>query len=242
MDQFHRLTLIYGEDYVRRIAEKRVVIIGLGGVGSYAAEILVRSGFSNILLVDFDKVKVTNLNRQIIALHSTIGKQKTEVMQERMLDINPEANIEIMTDFCSDETMPDILKDADFVIDAIDSVVPKTNLIVKLHTEKIPFISVMGAGGKTDPSKIAQADLFKTQNCALARRIRKYLRRRGIKSKVPVIYSSEVTTLHSHEMEDQERTSTRGRSRNLISSVAYLPAIMGCWAAGYVLEFFREQD
>ncbi len=211
--------------------------MGLGGVGSFAAEALARSGIGALLLVDFDKVSHSNLNRQIIALHSTVGKMKTEVMKERILDINPETDVEIYSDFVDQESRKFLLENIDFVIDAIDSLTPKAGLLEDVFHKKIPVISIMGAASRFDPAKIKLDDISKTSTCPLARKVRKYLHRRGIYKGIPVLYSTE-TPISQFDFEDgseEDWITTHGRKRGTLGSVVYLPAIMGMWAASYVL-------
>lgn len=236
MNEFlNRTELLLGEEAISKMKDSCVAVIGLGGVGSYATEILARSGVGKLVLVDFDTVSVSNINRQLPALHSTVGRFKTEVMQERILDINPNAEVKIYTEFIDETNRDKILENVDFVIDAIDSLNPKINLLEFMYKKNIQMISVMGAGGKTDPSKIRQTDLFKTKYCPLARRVRKFLRRRGIKKNIPAIYTDETPAPQSENI-NEEDTVSRGRQRGTISSISYLPAMMGMWAASYVID------
>ena len=187
--------------------------------------------------MDFDKVSKSNINRQLIALHSNIDKLKTEAMKERILDINPNAKVDIFNDFCAVESREFLLKDVDFIVDAIDSLNPKVGLLEDAFNKGIKIISVMGAGGKLDPSQIRLDDISKSNVCPLAKRVRKYLRRRGIGSGIPVIYSLEkpIPQFAFEDGSDEELGSTRGRQRGTLSSISYLPAIMGMWAASYLI-------
>ena len=243
MEQFGRTALLFGEEAIEIFQKSRVAIMGLGGVGSYAAEALARSGVGKFLLVDFDTVSKSNINRQLPALHSTVGMLKTEAMKERLLAINPNLEIDIYSDFCVDESRNHLLKDLDFVVDAIDSLNPKVGLMEACYHQNIPFISSMGAAGRFDPAQIAQVDLSKTQICPLAKMVRKYLRRRGISTGIPVIYSHEVPIpqLPYEEGSEAEWISGRGRKRGTLGSVVYLPAIFGMWAASYVLRKLAEK-
>jgi tRNA A37 threonylcarbamoyladenosine dehydratase len=237
MQQFNRTELLFGAEAVAKFQTSRVAIMGLGGVGSYAAEALARSGIGKFLLVDFDTISQTNINRQLPALHETIGQLKTEAMRARLWKINPALEITIHSDFCAEESRDKLLKNVDFVVDAIDSLTPKAGLIEACYHQKIPLISAMGAAGKFDPAQIVQTDLSKTKICPLAKMVRKYLRRRGISKGVPVIYSTEVP-IPQYPPEagtDQEWVGGRGRKRGTLGSVVYLPAIFGMWAASYVL-------
>lgn len=237
MDFLKRTKLILGENAIENLKKTRVAIMGLGGVGTYATEVLARSGIENFLLVDFDTVSESNINRQLIALHSNIGKLKTEAMKQRIIDINPNANIQTYNDFCAIESREFLLKNIDFIVDAIDSLNPKVGLIEDAFHKNIKIISVMGAGGKLDPSQIRLDDISKSNVCPLAKRVRKYLRRRGIESGIPVIYSIEkpIPQFNFEEGNEEELASTRGRQRGTLSSISYLPAIMGMWAASYVI-------
>ncbi len=237
MNPFQRTELLFGKEALDIFHGTKVAVMGLGGVGSFAAEALVRSEIGSLLLVDFDKVSVSNLNRQIIALHSTIGKQKTEIMRERILDINPEIEVEIYSDFVDQESRKFLLEKVDFVVDAIDSLTPKVGLLEDVYLQKIPVISVMGAGSRFDPEKIKLSDISKTEICPLARKVRKYLHRRGIYEGIPVIFSTEIPIpqFDFNAGSKEEWTTTRGRTRGTLGSVVYLPAIMGMWAASYVL-------
>ncbi len=236
-DALQRTSLLLGDEAVEKLTQTRIGIMGLGGVGTYAAEILARTGIGHFVLVDFDRIKPSNINRQLTALHSTIGMHKTDALRQRILDINPNAAVECHADFCDQPLREKILPGLDYVIDAIDSLGPKTGLLEDAFNLKIPIISVMGAGGKLDPSKIRMSDLSKTTNCPLARRVRKYLKRRGIEKGIPVIYSSEIPQpQHNHDAgSEAEWEVDRGRKRGTLGTVGYLPAIMGMWAASVVI-------
>jgi len=237
MNQFSRTELLFGKEAIEKFNKTRVAIMGLGGVGSFAAEALARSGIGAFLLVDFDKVSLSNLNRQSQALHSTIGTMKTEAMKERILNINPKAKVDIYSDFCAIESREFLLKNVDFVVDAIDSLGPKAELLESVYKMKIPVISAMGAAGRVDPSKIVQTDISKTYMCPLARKVRKYLHRRGIYKGIPVLFSTEepIPQFDFEAGSEEEWVSNRGRKRGTLGSVVYLPAIMGMWATSYVL-------
>jgi tRNA threonylcarbamoyladenosine dehydratase len=236
-EQFNRTELLFGIDAVKRLHDSRVAVIGLGGVGGYACEGLARGGIGHFLLVDFDTVGPTNLNRQIIALHSTVGKMKVDIMRDRIIDINPEAVVDIFAGFCAIESRDKLLQNVDFVVDAIDSLGPKVGLIEDAYRKGIPIISVLGAGNRVDPSQVHLTDISDTIRCPLARRVRKFLRRRGINQGVPVIYSSElpIKEFAQDSIPLDETISARGRSRVTIGSVGYMPAIMGMWAASYII-------
>jgi len=237
MDQFSRTQLLFGKPALDTFKSTRVAVMGLGGVGSYAAEALARSGIGSFLLVDFDTVGLSNLNRQLPALHSTVGQMKTEAMRDRIRDINPDAEVEIYSDFCAHESRDFLLKNIDFVVDAIDSLGPKTGLLEACYNKQIPVISAMGAASRYDPSKIELVDIAKSRICPLAKKVRKYLHRRGINSGIPVIYSYEkpIAQFDHSEGAESEWVSGRGRKRGTLGSVVYMPAIIGMWAASYVL-------
>ncbi|MBQ2678056.1 MAG: tRNA threonylcarbamoyladenosine dehydratase [Firmicutes bacterium] len=190
-EQFERLKRIIGENAFKRLRSSKVAVFGIGGVGGYVCEALARSGIGHIMIIDNDTVDTTNLNRQIIALHSTIGRKKTEVMEERLKDIDPD--IEVIRKDCfylpenSDETD---LSDADYIVDAVDTVAAKTEIITQAKKAGRPVISCMGTGNKTDPSMLRVADISKTKICPLAKVMRKQLRDRGI-DHVKVVYSEE---------------------------------------------------
>ena len=191
LNQFSRTELLFGKEAMERLSKTRIAVFGIGGVGGFAAEALVRSGIQNIDLIDDDKVCLTNLNRQIIALHSSIGKYKVDVMKERILDINPSASVNVFKCFYLPETK-DLFdfSQYDYVIDAVDTVSAKIQLIVQAKESGTKIISCMGAGNKLDPTKFQIADISKTSVCPLARVMRQECKKRGIKN-VKVLYSTE---------------------------------------------------
>ncbi len=175
----------------KKIKEIKIAVIGLGGVGAIAAEALVRSGIRNIILIDFDRVELSNINRQIPAYHSTLGEYKTEVLKQRFLDINPELNINTKTVRASKDNFEDLMEDSNFVIDAIDSLSDKADLIEYLFKNKIPFVSSMGTANRIDPLQFDIVDISKTKNDPLAKRLRKELKKRGIEKGFDVVISYE---------------------------------------------------
>lgn len=205
---------------------------------------LARAGFKKFILVDFDVVSESNINRQIIALHSTIGKLKGNLFKERVLDINPEAEVEVITEFFDEQLRLKLLDKADYVVDAIDSLGPKVGLLEDCYNNNIKVISSMGAGNRLDPSKIRIADLSKSKNCSLASRVRKYLRKRGITKGIPVVYSDELPIKdYLKEGRGQaEESNTRGRDRTLVGSISYYPAIMGMMMASYVIRYYIDKE
>lgn len=236
MTDYSRTELLIGTMAMQSLAKISVCIVGLGGVGSYAAETLVRTGIRSFILIDFDTVGPTNLNRQLLATISSIGKPKTELMKERILAINNEARIICHQVFLDSENRAELIAGADFVIDAIDSLGPKIGMLEYLAKSERSFISVMGAGNRLDPSKIHLDKINKSHNCPLARRVRKFLRRRGIKLDFPCVYSSELASDTYDDVDSKdELIMQRGRMRQTIGSISYMPAIMGMMAASWVI-------
>ncbi|MGI6198956.1 MAG: tRNA threonylcarbamoyladenosine dehydratase [Candidatus Cloacimonadaceae bacterium] len=238
----NRSEMLLGAENMQKLRECRVCIIGLGGVGSYATEALVRAGIGRFVLIDFDDVGLTNLNRQIIALDSTIGQAKTEVMKERILAINPQAEVTCHKVFLDKENRPCLLQNCDYYIDAIDSLGPKIGLLEYAIRNDLKIITVMGAGNRIDPTQIKLGSLNKSINCPLARRARKALRRNGIKPDIPAVYSTELPLLPTPNEDDSldELTIQRGRQRQPIGSISYMPAIMGMMAASWVVRAVAE--
>lgn len=186
-----RTSLIVGDDGIQKLKDSNVIVFGVGGVGSFAAEAIARAGVGNLTIVDFDDIDITNINRQLPALHSTVGKYKVEVMKERILDINPNINIKAIRDIYNKETSEQILcEDYDYVVDAIDMVTSKIHLIETCKAKGLEIISSMGMGNKLDPTKIVVTDIHKTSMCPLAKVMRKELKNRRIK-KLKVVYSTE---------------------------------------------------
>lgn len=234
-----RTALLLGTEGMRRLAASHVLVVGLGGVGAYAAEEIARAGVGRMTLVDADVVSLSNLNRQLPALHSTLGKPKAEVMAARLRDINPGLEIEVRNCFVRDEETEALLGAAhyDFVVDAIDTLSPKTFLIYHALQRHLPIISSMGAGAKVDPSRIRIADISKTTDCALARAVRKRLKGMGIRSGLPVVFSTEPANPQAIlEVEDEacKRTTT--------GTVSYMPALFGCYLASYVIRHLSATD
>ena len=227
-----RTTLLLGEEAMNKLAGSHVLVVGLGGVGAYAAEQICRAGVGKMTIVDADQVNVSNLNRQLPALHSTLGKPKAEVMAARLLDIHPGLQLVVKNLFLRDEETETILDEAhyDFVVDAIDTLSPKVFLIYHTLQRHIPIVSSMGAGAKVDPSAIRLADISKTTNCALAKAVRKRLRGLGIQKGLPVVFSTEMANPQAViEVTDEtcKRTTT--------GTVSYMPAMFGCYLASYVI-------
>ena len=207
LNQFSRTQLLLGESAMQELANKRVAVFGIGGVGGYACEALVRSGIGAFDLIDDDKVCLTNLNRQIIATRKTVGKYKTEVMKERMLEINPNVDVRIHNCFFLPENADEFPFDEyDYIIDAVDTVTAKISIIMKANELGIPVISSMGAGNKLDPTAFRVADIYKTRVCPLAKVMRRELKKRGVK-KLKVVYSEEQPTRPIEDMSISCRTN-----------------------------------
>ncbi len=224
-DLFSREELLLGADAVKKLNNSAVALFGVGGVGSFAAEALVRAGIGKIALIDSDTVNESNINRQLLALHSTLGKSKVDVMRDRILDINPDAQVITHNEFYLESNCDFIdFADYDFIIDAIDTVSAKLHIICRAKQTGIPVISCMGTGNRLDPTKFSITDIFKTEGCPLARVMRTELRKRGVKS-LPVVFSQEQAQRHSSVPKD-ERT---------IGSISFVPSCAGLIAAGYVI-------
>ncbi|HEY3416595.1 MAG TPA: tRNA threonylcarbamoyladenosine dehydratase [Armatimonadota bacterium] len=242
---FGRTELLIGEDGLRRLQGARVAIFGLGGVGSFAAEALTRSGVGSLRLVDFDRVGPSNFNRQLYALHSTLGQPKVQVAAARLVDINPDLQIDARERFFHADSADELLAmPLDFVIDAIDSLGPKCELLAQCLTRGIPIIAAMGAAARTDPSALRVGTIWDTRGCPLARKVRHDLRRRGITAPLPVVYSSEPPrdTFAPESLGEQaEDYFTRGRPRRVLPSMGMLPGMVGLMAANYVVQQLVEQ-
>lgn len=233
-----RSVLLLGENAVRRIMASTVAVVGVGGVGGYAAEMAVRSGVGNIILVDSDKVSETNLNRQIIALGSTLGKSKCEVMSERLKDINPGLNVTVVDSYLEDGKADELLSEfkIDFLVDAIDTLAPKLTLIKYCVDNSIPFVSSMGSGAKLDATAVRIADISKTKHCPLAYILRKKLRKMGINSGFKAVYSEELPDRDAI-VECSERNK-----KSMVGTVSYLPAVFGCVCVQAMIEYFSKND
>lgn len=228
---YSRTQLLLGESGMEKLKNARVAVFGIGGVGGYAAEALVRSGVGAIDIFDNDTVSITNINRQIIALHDTVGRYKVDVMKERALSINPDIKINAYKCFYMPENADEYdLSGYTYIVDAIDTVTAKTELIVRADRAGVPVISSMGAGNKLDPSLFEVEDIYKTSVCPLARVMRRELKRRGIK-KLKVVYSKEIPI---KPIGSTGETPNDGR-RTLPGSTAFVPAAAGLAAAGEVV-------
>lgn len=241
LSDFSRTELLIGSEALAKLGKTTVCVVGLGGVGSYAAEALARAGIGHFILIDFDTVGPTNINRQLLATIDSIGKPKTELMRQRIMAINPIAQVICHQEFIDQDNRAELIKSADFVIDAIDSLGPKIGLLEYMAMHEYRFIAVMGAGNRLDPSQIHLAPLKQSHRCPLARRVRKFLRRRGVEGNFPCVYSSEPALIPDAEVEsDNELIIERGRQRKTIGSISYMPAIMGMMAASWVIREIVE--
>ena len=245
LNQFSRTQLLLGKDNMDRLAEAKVAIFGIGGVGGYVAEALARSGVGSFVLVDDDKVCLTNLNRQIIATRKTVGKYKAEVMRDRILEINPDAEVEVRKCFYLPENADEFpFEEYDYVVDAVDTVTAKIELVMKCQEMKVPIISSMGAGNKLDASKFQVADIYKTKVCPLAKVMRRELKKRGVK-KLKVVYSEEQPVRPLEDMSISCRThcicppgAARKctERRDIPGSTAGVPSVAGLIIAGEVVK------
>lgn len=228
-----RTQLLLGEQRVDRLNRAHVLIVGLGGVGAYAAEMLCRAGVGKLTLVDADTVQPTNLNRQLPALHSSMGRPKAEVLAERFRDINPQVELKVLPIYLKDENIPRLLEEAryDFIVDAIDTISPKCFLIFEALKRRIRIVSSMGAGAKSDITQVRQADLWDTYHCGLSKAVRKRLQKMGMKRKLPVVFSTEQADPKAVLLTDSERNK-----KSTCGTVSYMPAVFGCHLAAYVIK------
>ena len=245
LTQFSRTELLLGKEGMERLKNARVAVFGVGGVGGYVCEALVRSGVGSFDLIDDDKVCLTNLNRQIIATRSTVGKYKVDVMKERMLDINPDVQVETYKCFFLPGNADDFpFAEYDYVVDAVDTVTAKIELVMKCQSMGVPIISSMGAGNKLDASAFQVADIYKTKMCPLAKVMRRELKKRGVK-KLKVVYSEEKPTKPIEDMAISCRTHCIcppgaahkcTERRDIPGSVAFVPSVAGLIVAGEVVK------
>ncbi len=241
MEEWSRTERLIGEDGVSRLRNASVAVFGIGGVGGYTVEALARAGIGRLLLVDADRVDVSNINRQIIADHTTVGRYKTEVMRERIARINPDADVETKEVFYLPEEHGGIdLADFDFVVDAVDTVSAKLELIVRAEEAGVPVISCMGAGNHLDPTKLTVTDIYKTTMCPLAKVMRRELKKRGIR-RCKVVYSTEeAIAVRDEDSAAAETRSNTPRRKVAPGSISYVPAIAGMMAAGEVIRTLLE--
>lgn len=226
-----RTSLLLGDEKLKKLQNANVLVVGLGGVGAYAAEMIARSGVGRMTIADADTVSPTNINRQLIALHSTIGKEKSELMADRLRDINPKIELTVVNRFIKDDET-DTLLDSDrfdYVVDAIDTLSPKLALIKGCLDRNIPLVSSMGAGAKTDPTKMEICDIAKTHHCPLAHMLRKRLHKIGIRSGFRAVFSPEPVREGAMILcEEQNKKSNTG-------TISYIPALFGIGCASVVI-------
>lgn len=245
LTQFSRTELLLGKEAMDKLANSRVAVFGIGGVGGYVCEALVRTGVGAFDLIDDDKVCLTNLNRQIIATRKTVGQYKVDVMKERMLEINPKVDVRVHTCFFLPENAEEFpFEEYDYIVDAVDTVTAKISLVMKAQEMNIPIISSMGAGNKLDASKFQVADIYKTKVCPLAKVMRRELKKRGVK-KLKVVYSEEQPTRPIEDMSVSCRTHCIcppgakhkcTERRDIPGSVAFVPSVVGLIIAGEVVK------
>ena len=245
LNQFSRTELLLGKEAMNKLENSRVAVFGIGGVGGYVCEALVRSGVGSFDLIDDDKVCLTNLNRQIIATRKTVGQYKTEVMRDRILEINPKADVRIHQCFYLPENASDFdFSEYDYVVDAVDTVTAKIELIMRAKEYGTPIISSMGAGNKLDASAFRVADIYKTKVCPLAKVMRRELKKRGVK-KLKVVYSEEqpirpiedmAISCRSHCICPPGAKHKCTERRDIPGSVAFVPSVVGLIIAGEVIK------
>ena len=251
LNQFSRTQLLLGQDAMKKLGNSRVAIFGIGGVGGYVCEALVRSGVGHFDLIDDDKVCLTNINRQIIATRKTVGKYKTDVMKERMLEINPDIEVTVHKCFFLPENSDEFPFEAyDYVVDAVDTVTAKLELVMKCKEKGVPIISSMGAGNKLDASAFRVADIYKTKMCPLAKVMRRELKKRGVKN-LKVVYSEEKPIRPLEDMSISCRSNCIcppgaehkcTERRDIPGSVAFVPSVAGLIIAGEVVKDLMHSD
>lgn len=254
LNEFSRTELLIGKQAIEKLQNAKVAVFGIGGVGSYVVEGLVRAGIKNFILVDNDEISLTNLNRQIIATRKTIGSPKVEVAKNRILEINPNANVEIYQEFFMPESKEILDNTITYIVDSVDTVTAKIELVLRAKKLNIPIISSMGTGNKLDPTKFEVTDIYKTQVCPLAKVMRKELKTRGIK-KLKVVYSKEEPiksfnilensncvknidcTKNINCIENMDNTENMKKGKGLVpGSISFVPSVAGLIIAGEVIK------
>ena len=231
-NEFSRMAMLIGEEKIKRLFDKTVAIFGVGGVGSYATEAIARAGIGKIVLIDHDTVNITNINRQLVATHSTIGRAKVDVAKERILDINPNAKVTVHQVFYKPEETAYLLNDGyDYIIDAIDNVTAKIDIIINAKRMGIPVISSMGTGNKLNPASLKVTDIYKTSVCPLARVMRYELKKRNVKD-LKVVFSEEKPIVVNLE-ENNKRTP---------GSISFVPSVAGLLLAAEVINSFLKEE
>jgi len=227
-----RTQLLLGEESIDLLKNLHVLVIGLGGVGSYAAEFLARAGVGKMTIVDGDTVDITNTNRQLPALHSTVGQAKADVMATRIRDINPEVDLRVINSFLGPEEVRNLITpEFDYVFDCIDSIQPKQYIVVTCKQKGIRVVSSMGAGGRIDPSQVRVADISETYNCPFAQQVRKGLKRKGVRRGVTVVFSSELVDISTMMLTDGSKFK-----RSFYGTCSYIPALFGLHMASVVVK------
>ena len=233
-----RTELLLGAEKAEKLRQSHVLIVGLGGVGAYAAEMIARAGVERMTIVDADTVGMSNINRQLVALHSTVGQPKAEILAARLRDINPDIQLTVIEEYIKDEETDKLLDRQpgyDFAVDAIDTLAPKVNLIKGCLDRHIPLVSSMGAGAKTDPTLVEIKDIGKSHHCPLAHMLRKRLHKIGIRSGFPVVFSPEAVREGSMILcEEQNKKSNVG-------TISYMPAVFGCACASVAVRTLLEE-
>lgn len=234
MDKYwlERTELLIKDEGLEKLRAAKVLVVGLGGVGSFAAEFLARAGIGSMVIADGDVVDITNINRQLPALHSTVGQHKVELVGSRLMDINPELKLIKINEFLEPARMEELIKSEkfDYVLDCIDSLTPKLALMITCRRNRVKLVSSMGAGGKTDPSKVMVRDLHKTRDCLLARQVRKRLKKEKINKGFRCVFSTEVQDENSLKMTDGANFK-----RSFYGTISFIPALFGLYAAAEVI-------
>lgn len=227
-----RTELLLGADKMERLKKAHILIVGTGGVGAYAAEMLARAGVGKLTLLDADKVQLSNLNRQVIALHSTLGEDKVRVLERRLKDVNPDLNVTARAEFLEEGSVKTLLTENkfDFVVDAIDTIAPKCALIMEAMRLKVPIVSSMGAGAKTDVTQIRFADLWSTYHCGLSKAVRTRLKKEKMQRPLPVVFCTQQADINAVVKVEGERNK-----KTTTGTVSYMPAVFGCYLAQYVI-------
>ena len=218
---------------MERLRQSHVLVVGTGGVGAYAAEMLVRAGVGRMTLLDADRVQPSNINRQLCALHSTVGEEKVRVLERRFKDINPDLRLVVRPEYLEEQDVESLLdgEHYDFIVDAIDTIAPKCALIMGAMRRRLRIVSSMGAGAKTDITQVRFADLWETYHCGLSKAVRSRLKREGMRRPLPVVFCTQQAELSAVVRVDGERNK-----KTTTGTVSYMPAVFGCYLAQYVIE------
>lgn len=237
MSWLERTELLVKEEGIKKLQQSNVLVVGLGGVGLFAAEFLARAGIGRMTIVDGDVFDITNKNRQLPAIDSTIGAYKATVMANRIKEINAEINLTVYNEFLSPERAYELVDESfDYVLDCIDSVTPKLNLIIAAKRKKVKIVSCMGAGGKLDASKVKVNDISKTRDCMLAKHMRKRLKKEGIFKGIKAVYSTEVQRIDS--LKETDGTNFK---RSYYGTISYMPAAFGLQAAATAINYLLDK-